>query len=176
MCGSVVRTDDEYGVLPHSQLLELLDELSHLPVYVSHHRGIAGVRIAVRQIGARVGARLLVAQLVHIVLNLFGRGLHGTVRHRRRPHHEERSGGILSHELLYLFVHQVAAVLPAPVALVACRIQRVHPLRQLAALHHQRIVYAHPLPVLPELGRVIGMGQGLAVETVEIVEAHRVGH
>ena len=172
--GAVVRGDNEYRVLPYSQVLQFLHKGSNLPVDVGDHRCVGGVRVPVRQVHPRSRARLLVPQLVHIVHDLVKRSLHGAVRHGCGPHHEERRGSVVLHELDHFVVHQVAAVMFPSVLGIVVHVVFVQIVRELAALDHELVAGLDFYTILPQFDRVVGVGECLTVEPVEIVEPHSV--
>lgn len=143
-------------------------------VDVGDHRCVGGVRVPVREVHPGIRARLLVPEFVHVVHHLVQRSLHRAVRHGRGPHHEEWRGRVVLHELDHLVVHQVTAVVLASVLGIVVHIVFVQALWKLTALDHKLVARLDLHAVLPQLDRVVGVGKRLAVESVEIVEAHRV--
>ena len=172
---AVVGGDYEDGIVPDAQFLEFCNQAAHLGVDVGHHGGIRGVRITAGQIHTAVNAGLLVAKFLDIVHNFFRRGLHGAVRHCGSPHGKERTACIIHNKLLQLVVHKVGAVKLSPVAVVIGGIERVETLGERLSLHDSFVARFDLHIIFPQMGRIVRVCESLAVETIEIIEAHFIG-
>src|SRR6185437_9855610 len=166
---AVIAGENNDRAFVETKFLDERQDAANIAVHACNHGGIGRMRLALRKIAAIAGIRLF-REFSRVFLQRIRRHLQGQMRHRRRVIQKERAILVGTHEVERFRADEVGSVILAGETRVAGGIVGVGVGGQFLMSRELRIVQLDLLVVVPEMRRIIVVGDSLTVVAEPAVE------